>query len=183
MSATKEDKMQQITGKFSEILIPVIEKLDSLSVKIELISQKIDKMSQSQLQMQLDTSVLQVSIQNIEDSKNTLPIISTIKKNTVDVELPVKKFKTANLFLKYALENEEEFHLKDKFIIISQIENKMVEDAKEPIEILRTKKDFYKKLSTEVWKTGNKDEIKKVHNSWNILNATLSNGPSLEEEE
>ena len=75
-----------------------------------------------------------------------------------------QNIKTANTFLHYALQNEDEFNLKSKFPIINEFEKKI-----NPIWIFPFSCQMdYKKLSSEVWKHGNiQTDIKSIFKTWN----------------
>ena len=186
MSGNKEEQ----TARLAEIVKKSVTGINEpILAEVQLVRQELVK-------IQHDVCTLQTTLHTLMDmfKSNVAPTIKSsaavvkstapVTKSSVEPEVaPVKKFKTANVFLNFALQDDE-FHLRDKFPCILLAEEKFALAAKESIEKVRESKDYYKKLTTEVWKNGNiQKEIKAIHVAWTAQNAEQVFEPSLQEDE
>ena len=188
MSGTKEEQQaQKIASLCSPILKTALGEIRDEGHQEHLKTQQlVENLRQEQIKMQVDMAALHSLLQFMLDSKE--PIEKVIKGKTATVSATVvevltgeKSIKTATAFLQHALANEVEFGLRSKFPIINSSESKL--SGTDTVEVFRTKKDYIKKLGTEVWKNGNiQTEIKEIHKKWNEKKSIIVQSDSLEED-
>lgn len=195
MSGTKEEQQaQKIASLCSPILKTALGEIrdeghqEHLKTQqlVENLRQEQINLRQEHIKMQVDIAALHSLVQFMLDSKEPIEKVikgktATVSATVVEVSTGEKSIKTATAFLQHALANEVEFGLRSKFPIINSSESKL--SGTDTVEVFRTKKDYIKKLGTEVWKNGNiQTEIKEIHKKWNEKKSIIVQSDSLEED-
>ena len=174
-----ETKEAQQSKKLVDMCTPILK---------GAINELVAELKQDNVILRHEVATLQTMVQYLTDMVSKEPIDKVVKGKAAAVAPAAteptgeKVPKTANAFLHFALQNEEEFKLKSKFPIINDLEAKMAIANSLSVDQFRAKND-YKKLSADVWKNGNiQADVKTVFKAWNEKKNVVVQSASLEED-